>query len=77
MAQRQSVRPTSGRPQVPARTPVYAFNLVGYRQSAMPAGHGNRHELGGLSDATFDLIPNIEAGLASRWPWEGAATGVQ
>jgi hypothetical protein len=62
---------------VPARTPVYGFNLVGYRHSAMPTGHGNRHELGGISDATFSLIPNIEAGLASRWPWEGAATGVQ
>jgi len=62
---------------VPARTPVYGFNLVGYRHSAMPAGRGNRHELGGLTDATFSLIPNIEAGLASRWPWEGAAAEVQ
>lgn len=62
---------------VPARIPVYGFNLVGYRHSAMPAGHGNRHELGGLTDATFSLIPNIEAGLASRWPWEEAAAEVQ
>lgn len=62
---------------VPAWIPVYGFNLVGYRHSAMPAGHGNRHELGGLTDATFALIPNIEAGLASRWPWEGAAAEVQ
>jgi hypothetical protein len=53
---------------VPARIPVYGFNLVGYRHSAMPAGYGNRHELGGLTDATFALIPNIEAGLAARWP---------
>ena len=62
---------------VPARIPVYGFNLVGYRHSAMPAGHGNRHELGGLTDATFSLIPNIEAGLASRWPWEGAGAEAQ
>ena len=62
---------------VPARTPVYGFNLVSYRHSAMPSGHGNRHELGGLTDATFSLIPNIEAGLASRWPWEEAAAEVQ
>ena len=62
---------------VPARTPVYGFNLVGYRHSAMPAGTGNRHELGGLTDATFGLIPNIEAGLAARWPWEGAGAEVQ
>ena len=76
-------RPGWGQPvgdvsaSVPARTPVYGFNLVGYRHSAMPAGHGNRHELGGLTDAAFSLIPNIEAGLASRWPWEGAAAEVQ
>jgi hypothetical protein len=57
---------------VPARTPVYGFNLVGYRHSAMPAGAGNRHELGGLTDATFALIPNIEAGMAARWPWVAA-----
>jgi TROVE domain len=60
---------------VPARIPVYGFNLVGYRHSAMPAGHGNRHELGGLTDATFALIPNIENGLAARWPWERSGPG--
>jgi hypothetical protein len=60
---------------VPARTPVYGFNLIGYPHSAMPASAGNRHELGGLTDATFALIPNIEAGLAARWPW--VAAGVQ
>ena len=58
---------------VPVRIPVYGFNLIGYRHSAMPAGHGNRHELGGLTDATFSLIPNIESGLAARWPWAEAA----
>jgi hypothetical protein len=62
---------------VPARVPVYGFNLVGYRHSAMPAGFGNRHELGGLTDATFFLIPNIETGLAARWPWEEAVAGVR
>jgi len=62
---------------VPPQIPVYGLNLVGYRHSAMPAGHGNRHELGGLTDATFALIPNIENGLAARWPWMEAAAGVQ
>ncbi len=62
---------------VPARIPVYGFNLAGYRHSAMAAGLGNRHELGGLTDATFTLIPNIEAGLAARWPWEGDPGRVQ
>jgi hypothetical protein len=62
---------------VPAGIPVYGFNLVGYRHSAMPAGHGNRHELGGLTDATFSLIPNIEAGAAALRPWVQAAAEVQ
>lgn len=51
---------------VPAHVPVYGFNLAGYR-----------HEVGGLTDAAFGLIPNIEAGRASRWPWNEAAAGVQ
>jgi hypothetical protein len=62
---------------VPAHVPVYGFNLVGYRHSAMAAGLGNRHELGGLTDATFALIPNIEAGLAASWPWSETAAEVQ
>ena len=58
---------------VPASIPVYGFNLVGYTHSAMPAGHGNRHEMGGLTDHTFKLIPLIEAGQAGRWPWSETA----
>ena len=57
---------------VPAHIPVYGFNLAGYARSALPAGagHRNRHELAGLTDHTFALIPLIEAGMAARWPWE-------
>jgi TROVE domain len=54
---------------VPARVPVYGFNLAGYEHSAMPVGHGNRHELGGLTDHTFRLIPLLEAGHRGAWPW--------
>jgi hypothetical protein len=53
---------------VPAEVPVYSFNLAGYA-GAMTAGT-NRHELGGLTDATFRLIPIIEAAQTGRWPWE-------
>ena len=56
---------------------VSETDLVGHRHSAMPAGHGNRHELGGLTNATFSLIPNIQAGVAARWPWVQAAAEVQ
>jgi len=54
---------------VPAHVPVYGFNLVGYEHSAMPVGAGSRHELGGLTDHTFRLIPTLEAGQAGAWPW--------
>lgn len=54
---------------VPAHVPVYGFNLAGYRHSTMPAGISNRHELGGLTDHTFRLIPMLEAGHAGAWPW--------
>ncbi|MFC4116516.1 TROVE domain-containing protein [Nonomuraea zeae] len=54
---------------VPERVPVYGFNLGGYRTAAMPAGGWNRHEFGGLSDATFRLIPLLEAGTNADWPF--------
>jgi TROVE domain len=54
---------------VPAHIPVYGFNLVGYTHGAMPAGHGNRHEMGGLTDRSFAQIVYIERGAKADWPW--------
>ena len=56
--------------QVPARVPVYTWNLAGYRYGHGPSGEGNRHVFGGLSDAAFRMVPLIEAGRVARWPWE-------
>lgn len=53
----------------PGHVPMYGFNLVGYQHAAMPTGTGNRHELGGFSDATFRLIPLLEAGQNADWPF--------
>lgn len=53
---------------VPGRVPMYGFNLGGYRPAAFATGP-NRVELGGLSDATFRLIPMIEAGRNCDWPF--------
>ncbi|MEV4159263.1 TROVE domain-containing protein [Nonomuraea dietziae] len=53
----------------PKHIPMYGFNLAGYQHAAMPAGSGNRHELGGFSDATFKLIPLLEAGRNADWPF--------
>jgi hypothetical protein len=57
----------SGR--IPARVPIYAFDLSSYKAGVMPAGGAARFQLGGLSDATFRMIPQVEAGLTGNWPW--------
>src|SRR5690606_8659811 len=54
---------------VPAHVPIYGWNLQGYRRAAMPTGRGDRHEVGGFSDAEFRLIPLLEAGASAAWPW--------
>ncbi|MET0418354.1 MAG: TROVE domain-containing protein [Actinoplanes sp.] len=55
--------------QVPRSTPLYGFNLGGYRRTAFDAGTPNRLEFGGLTDATFRLVPLIEAGRDAAWPF--------
>jgi hypothetical protein len=54
---------------VPRRTPLYGFNLGGYRRTAFDAGAPNRIEFGGLTDAVFRMIPLIEAGRNADWPF--------
>jgi hypothetical protein len=53
---------------VPATVPIYGFNLGGYRHTAYATG-AFRHEFGGLTDATFRMIPLLEAGRNANWPW--------
>lgn len=55
---------------VPRHVPIYGFNLGGYRQAMMQTGTGNRHEFGGLNDATFKQLPLLECGEDSGWPWQ-------
>jgi hypothetical protein len=50
--------------------PIYLFNLGGYRPVPFRVGAGSVHELGGLSDATFRLIPLLENQQKGVWPWE-------
>lgn len=54
---------------VVGQTPVYTWNLQGYRAAQM-AGGPNRHWFGGLTDASFSTIPLLEAGVDAGWPWE-------
>lgn len=53
----------------PMSVPIYAFNTVGYAPAMMETS-STRHELGGLTDHTFGMIPIVEAGQQARWPWE-------
>jgi len=53
---------------VPATVPLYGFNLGGYRPTVVPA-RPNRIEFGGLTDATFRMVPLLEAGRDAAWPW--------
>lgn len=57
---------------VPDPVWVYGFNVAGYKYGAMPSGHGRWHEFGGLTDATFPLIPMLEGAGRAEWPWETA-----
>lgn len=55
--------------RVPANVPIYAFNMRGYAPAMMETST-TRHELGGLTDRTFAMIPLVEAGQRAQWPWE-------
>ena len=54
---------------VPAHVPIYGFNLGGYQQAAYATGKACRHEFGGLTDATFRMVPLLEAGQNATWPF--------
>jgi hypothetical protein len=54
---------------LPAKTPVYTWNLEGYKAGHGDSGSKKRHTFGGLTDKGFQMIPLIEAGQAGTWPW--------
>ena len=54
---------------VPADKHVFTFNLAGYKQGHLPTS-ATRHSFGGLTDACFSMIKQIEQGCQGRWPWE-------
>ncbi|MFF4596102.1 TROVE domain-containing protein [Amycolatopsis sp. NPDC001319] len=54
---------------VPAATPLYTWNLAGYRRGHSSSGGRNRHTFGGLTDQAFRMIPLLEAGRDAGWPF--------
>jgi len=57
---------------LPAHVPLYTWNLAGYEYGHASSGAGNRHTFGGLTDAAFSTIAQLESMQAGRWPWEGS-----
>lgn len=55
---------------LPATTPLYTYNLAGYATSHAPTSP-YRITLGGLTDAMFSVIRQVESGSDGVWPWEG------
>jgi hypothetical protein len=53
---------------VPVKVPVYGFHLAAGKTT--PLGKGNRHSLGGLSDASFKQIGQLEKLGVGSWPWQ-------
>ncbi|MEU0552692.1 TROVE domain-containing protein [Dactylosporangium sp. NPDC006015] len=53
---------------LPAGTPLFTWNLAGYRMGHTPQER-NRWTFGGLTDAGFGMIPLLEAGERGTWPF--------
>ncbi|KAB1979456.1 DUF58 domain-containing protein [Streptomyces triticiradicis] len=54
---------------VPKTTPVYLWNMAGYKAGAMPIGRSGRHCFVGLTDHAFRMMPFLEASRDATWPW--------
>ena len=54
---------------MPETTPIYIFNVAGYRAGTMPSGRKNRYTFGGLTDAAFTAIELLEKGNDQSWPF--------
>lgn len=55
---------------IPPNTNLYVWNLGGYEAGVSKSGKYHRHTFGGLNDSAFGIIPILEAGKRSGWPWE-------
>lgn len=53
---------------VPAGKHVFVFNLAGYAMGQQPTDKFH-HSFGGLTDACFPLISQIEQAHSGNWPW--------
>lgn len=54
---------------VPENVPTFTWNLAGYKAAHAPSGPA-RFTFGGLTDKGFQMIPLIEKGFNTGYPWE-------
>lgn len=52
--------------RIPGGVPVYCWDLQGYGRTPIASGP-NRHQLGGFSDAAFQIMPLLEMGENPDW----------
>jgi hypothetical protein len=55
-------------------SPIYTFNLAGYRAGHLPSGTQRRYTFGGLSDRAFAAIDLLDRGRDVAWPTLFAAS---
>lgn len=61
--------PTRVTLSVPAKVPIFVWDLAGYKTTNIDVGSG-RYLLGGLNDQSFKMVQALERGVAARWPWD-------
>lgn len=51
-------------------TPLYTFNVAGYKAAHIQQGQRGSYVFGGLTDAGFTLLKSLEDLHSGKWPWE-------
>lgn len=54
---------------LPKWTPLFTWNLAGYRYGHAEGGKPGRYVFGGLTDQAWGLIPLLEKGANAAWPF--------
>lgn len=54
---------------IPNNIPLYTFNLAGYEHGHAPSGLPHRHTFGGLTDSMFGMMPLLERGRNTDFPF--------
>lgn len=54
---------------LPRWTPLFTWNLAGYRYGHAEGGKPGRYVFGGLTDQAWGLIPLLERGANAAWPF--------